>query len=117
MKKKSLVKENELIREALLMRKEELGLTLIDICRDAEQRGVKILHPSLSRYFNRSKVNNLPEEAILFLCARYDVPVELYVGHPSTYVSYKIGPYNERAAKANLDIKFKNNGVHKRRPK
>jgi len=119
MKKKGLVKDSELIREALAQRKKDLGLSLINICNDAERLGMKILHPSLSRYFNKSKINNLSEEAILFLCARYDVPVELIVGTPSTYVTYSIHPYSAHSAMSELFTKFPKNyaKVHKRRSK
>ena len=76
----SLVKSSSLIRIQLQKRIEEQGLSLTKVSADAEEKGRKISISSLSRYFKNSKVNNLSEESIIWLCYRYGIFVTLHIG-------------------------------------
>ena len=103
---KSIVKSSKEIRKALLKRKKDLELSMTAICRDAQMRGVKIALPTLSKYLSESEDNNLSEESILFLCIRYDVPVELLVGIPSRGFEIVMPDYDETNALKEVKKKY-----------
>lgn len=106
---KSLVKSNTSIQKALVKRiREELNLKLIDVCNDAEARGMRINLHSLSKYFTNSKHANLPEDAILFLCYRYGIFVTISIGIPDKLVNYRIPDYNEEKCLKILNRVFPN---------
>ena len=107
---KSIIKESRIIREVLLKRIKELDLTWLDIERDAQLNGFKVANSSLSKYFSASKSNNLSEEAIVWLCTRYGIPISVFVGIASVKadgkVAVKFAPYNETTCLNNLKAKF-----------
>lgn len=81
------IKQNKVIKDALKKRFEELKLNYPKISLQATYMGMTGICPSrLSRYFNDSQLNNLSENGILFLCARFGVNVE---------VEISVLPYNE----------------------
>jgi len=103
---KSIVKSSKAIRKALKMRKNQLKLSQIDICKEAEVRGIKIAPPTLSKYFSDSEDNNLSEESILYLCDRFMIPVELMVGIPSVGFDLIMPDYNEDVALKEVRKKY-----------
>lgn len=107
----SLVKSSTLIRNQLQKRIEELGISLTNIAADAEKHGRKISISSLSRYFKNSKVNNLPEESIIFLCYRYGIFVTLHIGTlvmSNGKASFHVPEYNEERCLTILKKVFPN---------
>ncbi len=108
MRYKGIIKENKAIYKALVLRKKELKLTLVDIVKDAKVLGMHILLPSLSKYFTKSEENNLTEEAIIWLCKRYGVSVVLCIGEGfgGVHVDAPIGPYDEKKCLRDLRKRF-----------
>ena len=98
---KSLVQISPTILNALKKRIDELGLSLTEICRDANEKGRSISIHSLSKYLSHSDKNNLSEETIIWLCFRYQIYVSLFVGMPQIKdgkIKMDIPPYNEEKA-------------------
>lgn len=101
MEKKSIIKQSSSIREALTKRIEELGLTRGQLQQEAERFGVTGLTTStMSRYFKGIFRGSLTEEAIIFLCFRFGIPITINVGIPvfdkDKKLKHKIPPYNEQ---------------------
>ncbi len=88
-----LIKSNTEIYIAIAQRKKELGLTFAEMSFEAKQYGITLPIPSLSNYFNRKKNHNLSEKAILFMCHRYNIKVDVVVTKE---------PYDEYEAKIRL---------------
>lgn len=107
---KDIVKGSPSLREELKKRtREELKLTLKMICDDATSRGQNISIHSLSKYFSNSDVNNLSQEAIVWLSYRYGIYITLGVGVPKikdNKVKFEVLPYNEATALKMLDKVF-----------
>lgn len=107
---KSIIKESKIIRKILLTRIKELKLTWLDIERDAAKRGFKIANSSLSKYFSESESNNLSEEAIVWLCTRYGIPISIVTGiakiKTTGEVKFIFNNYDEKVCLENLKAKF-----------
>ncbi len=96
MKPISTVKESE-IYAALVRRKTELGLSNIDISEEAFKHGVKIQCSQLSKYFSRKDDYGLSEFALLWLCNRYCISVDLVVEKKE---------YDEQEGLLNITLKY-----------
>lgn len=79
MKTISVIKNNDEIYAALSKRKEELGLTNLDISFEASKYGVKLPVPSLSRYFTRKEESSISEQGILWMCSRYCIEIKIVI--------------------------------------
>lgn len=109
--KRSIVKDSKVIHKFLLQRIEELKLKPADIIKDASVRNMKIESASLSKYLKHGNVKGgLSEEAIIWLCIRYGVPIALMVGSPKIeggkITGTNLPAYNEEVALATLKIIF-----------
>lgn len=94
MEQEIIIKHNKTIKEALRKRFDELNLTYPKISSDAESFGITSIDPyRLSRYFNNSELNNLSDEGVQYLCAKYCIVVELKV---------EILPYDEKVGIKNV---------------
>jgi hypothetical protein len=100
MERKSIIKQSSAIRIALQKRFQELKLKYTAVSRDAKSYNVRgVTVELMSRYFNQSPTNGLPEEAIIFLCWRYGVPITLLIGKLKVKnggVNTYIPDYNEK---------------------
>lgn len=86
----SVIKEDKIIKEALLKRLKELypsnigfGFKNSLVVQDAAERCVKIAAEQISRYFSpKQQKNTLSEEQIIWLCFRYGITIRVNVGEP-----------------------------------
>lgn len=97
----SLVKSSLIIKNLLKERFKELNMKIVNVVKDANEKGNKALNKSnLSLYFG----HNIPmygfpkEEDILWLCIRYQIDIRL--------ISKKL-EYNEEKALQELNKYFK----------
>lgn len=97
MKISSIIRDSDEIYMALSQRKKELGLSNLDIFIEANNAGIKAPRSLLSNYFNRNTIQSLTEEAILWMCDRYGVEVQLVV---------KLNEYNEFNALLKTKVKY-----------
>lgn len=102
-KKYSVIKSNPKLREAIVNRIEELGLSQQKIIADAAERGYKLPVDMLSRYLHSGDVRgSLREDQIVWLATRYGVYIQLKIGKPvvqeSGKVNYEVSKYNEEEA-------------------
>lgn len=98
-----IVKDSSAIHSSLLKRWEDLDLSQADIVKDAAERGFTITKSALSAYVKHKK--QFTQKHIIWLCLRYDIPVQLQVGKAVVVnggVRYKIEKYNELRALENL---------------
>ena len=78
-----IVKSSDAVKMCLVKRLKDLGLTNEAIIKDAATLGRRIGAAQLSRYLTstaRQPPNGLTQEAILWLCTRYRVPVTIAIG-------------------------------------
>ena len=111
---KSIVKVSKEIREQLKKRIDELGLTLTAVCEDSAKRGMLINIGSLSKYLGLSKLNNLSDDHILWLCYRYGIFVTLQVGSiviEAGKPHFKVPEYNETTCLTLLKALFPNGKI------
>lgn len=111
-----IVKDSTTLKQALLDRWEEIGITYGMISEDAKKRGVKgITERAISVWKNHSYAKGaLNQYQILFLCWRYGVNVSLKVGIPVLYkegeetkLKYVVEqPYNEEKSLTQLYVMF-----------
>lgn len=108
--KKSIVKKSESIRTFLQQRMAELNLKPADIVKDAIERDVKIDNASFSRYMKHGDVKgSLSEEAIVWLCCRWGIKIQLIVGSlviTDGKLKVTLPPYNEQKALEKLNTVF-----------
>ncbi len=103
--------KNPVIREALKNRWSELDLKNADVIRDASERSpeMKITYDRLSKWLKGSKLHNLTDIQILWLCVRYHVPISINIGEPvltDGKLTYVVPKYNELEALKTLKILF-----------
>ncbi len=102
-KKYSVIKSNEKLRQAIIKRVNDLGLTHQQIVDDASKRGYKLPMDMLNRYLKHGDVRaTLREDQIIWLATRYGVYITMKIGKPvideKGKVNYEIGEYNEEEA-------------------
>lgn len=100
-----IVKDSATLKQALLDRWEEIGITHVAVSKDAVSRGIKGVTPNAISKFIKSGWTKgaLNQEQILKLCWRYGIPAKLVIGVPYSYqegtetkIKYLIEqPYNE----------------------
>jgi hypothetical protein len=107
----TIVKSSSKIKESLIARWKELGITRANVIRDAIDRGMpinrkgkgevneKVLMQTLSRTLNGGQTG-LTEEQLIWLCYRYSITVFLDINI--------ITPHNEKEALRKLSIIFPN---------
>ncbi len=108
--------EGDTVNEKFILRdKSQEKLTEAQIYADAVSLGMKFTPASLNKYKKHGTVrNSLTQRSIIWLCARYGIPVVLHVGKLSRDpnnpkgVIWTYPPYNEKSAIEDLNSKFKN---------
>jgi len=83
----SIVKDSKILKEAIRSRLKELypsdlalGFKNSAVVKDASERGFKIAHEQLSRYFSdKPQKNSLSESQILWIAIRYGIDIKLVV--------------------------------------
>lgn len=103
MEKRSIIKQSGNIKKKLSERFLELGLKYEDICIIANEFDITGIRPeTISRYINGKSRGSLTEDAIIFLCVRFGIPISLNVGRPTINKEGKIEnvipTYNEAQA-------------------
>ena len=93
MRNKSLIREDDRIRQLLIKRFEELSLSQKAIIEDSESLGYdKLSASNLNRYLKNNEKgigrNTLTEAQILWLCERYCINVQVIVA-PGNYTFKK----------------------------
>jgi len=102
-----LIKENKIIRDALLKRWKELDIKYdATIIKDAEERGMHFTKAVISSYRNHCK--GLTQTQIIWLCFRYGIKIAISIGEPvynkgKDAIEYLIYPYNEIECIKNLN--------------
>ncbi len=108
--KKSIIKDSIRIRTAIAARITELKLTAKQVVVDADERGMAFTSASLSKYLNHGNVaSTLSEENIVWLCLRYGIPINLFVGKAvmdKNKINFVIPSYNEKECLTNLEKVF-----------
>ena len=108
--KPSIIKDSARIRTLLKERFTELKLTAKHLVVDATERGMVFTNASLSKYLKHGNVaSSLSEENIIWLCIRYGIPINLYVGKAvmkNKGVQFIVPPYNEHECLNNLQKLF-----------
>lgn len=103
--------ENPKIHKELLKRWKELDLTAAAIIEDAEERGIHISPPRISKYKSAIKYGknwkvksigsfkeSFTSNQLLFLCYRYGIYVHINVGSPvieGGKLKYEVMPFSE----------------------
>ena len=99
--KRSLIKDSNRIRTLLSNRFDELETTKAKVTKDARARGMRFTVQSLSKYLNHGNIaSTLSEENIIWLCIRYGIDINLFVGTPKLEdkkLTLKVPAYNEEA--------------------
>jgi len=108
--KPSIIKDSARIRTLLKERFAELKLTAKQVVVDAADRNMVFTNASLSKYLKHGNVaSSLSEENIIWLCIRYGIPINLYVGKAimkDKGVQFIVPPYNEQECLNNLQKLF-----------
>ena len=108
--KKSIIKDSVRIRKVMGARILELNLTLRQVVEDAAEKEMAFTSASLSKYLNHGNVaSTLSEENIVWICLRYGIPINLFVGKPimkDSKISFIIPEYNEEECLNNLKKVF-----------
>ena len=107
-----IVKDSTTLKQALLDRWEEIGISHVMVAKDAIKIGIKgVTTNAISKWIGDSyKAGALNQEQIVKLCYRYGIPAKLVVGVPYMYkegsetkIKYIIEqPFNEEEALKNL---------------
>ena len=99
-----LIKESAVIHKSLLKRWEELEQYPASIIKDAAERGMVLTKSQMSNYYkNRT---HLTQKQVLWLCFRYDIPVQISIGEPTIKgkeIQYVIPKYTELRCVKNLE--------------
>lgn len=79
-----IVKDSSTLKQALIDRWKEIGISHVMIAKDAVKLGVKGITPnSISKYIHNSyQKSALNQYQILWLSFRYDIPTRLHIGEP-----------------------------------
>lgn len=107
-----IVKDSHTLKQALIDRWKEIGISHVMIAKDSQKFGVKGITPnSISKYIHNSyQKSALNQYQILFLCWRYGIKVTLKVGEPiveNGKLKYIVPqPFNEEKALADLYLMF-----------
>jgi hypothetical protein len=108
--KRSIIKDSTKIRTALQLRFKELNVTAKSVVEDAKSKNMIFTNASLSKYLNHGNIHSsLSEENIIWLCLRYGIPINLYIGKPTmknNKVEFLIPLYNEQECITNLNKIF-----------
>ena len=74
-----VIRQNHKVKESLISRFDEKGLTNKDVCDNAREMGYIIQQSALSRYLHNDRivVGSLTQEQILWLCCRYCISLKL----------------------------------------
>lgn len=89
---------NPKIKAELFKRWEELSLKPADVIKDAQERGMNITAPRLSRYKSGKSKEMITDNQLIWLCTRYGIFISYNVGEPvieNGKVKYVIKPYDE----------------------
>lgn len=107
-----IVKDSTTLKQALLDRWEEIGISHVMVANDAEKRGVGGITPNaISKWIKDAYTKGaLNQYQILWLAFRFDIPVRLHVGEPyleQDKIRYIIPqPFNEERALKRLHEYF-----------
>lgn len=107
-----IIKDSSTLKQALLDRWQEIGITHVVVVSDAKSRGINgITTNAISKWIHNSyQKAALNQYQILWLSYRYDIPVRLHIGEPylqEDKIKYIVSkPYNEARALKRLDEMF-----------
>ncbi len=104
--------EDNHLREEIIKRMKELDYKQAFICKDAEERGMKIAPDRLSKYL-KGKRAGLTEDQVLWLSTRLGIYVSIGYGKPYVEegkVVYKVTKFDETEAIIMLSKIFSKNG-------
>ncbi len=101
---KSILKDNNKLREALRTRWKELKKSQKEVAEDAQKRGqAGIRRQGVNRYLNDPEnPNTLNEYQILWLATRWGIDVRVIIG-PARIKEMKIPKFNETEALKKLE--------------
>jgi hypothetical protein len=97
------------LKEELFKRWKDLGIKVADVIKDAEERGMKISSPRMSRYKTGTSKEAISPRQLLWLSIRWGIPVSINIGNPvieKGTVVYKVLPYDEAKCLAMLKRTF-----------
>lgn len=80
-----IVKDSSTLKQALIDRWKEIGITHVQIAADATKRGLKgITTNAISKYIHQASYakGSLNQYQILWLAYRFDIPCRLHIGEP-----------------------------------
>lgn len=108
-----IVKDSSTLKQALLDRWEEIGITHVQIARDAQKFGVKgITTNAISKFIHHGNYHagSLNQYQILWLAFRFDIPCRLHIGEPyleKDKIRYIVSkPFDEQRALKRLHEYF-----------
>jgi len=108
--KPSIIKDSIRIRTLLKERFKSLNILAKDVIKDAEEKGMVFTGASLSKYMNHGNIHSsLSEENIIWLCFRYGIPVNLFIGKPvleDKKLTFVLPDYDEKECLNNLTKYF-----------
>lgn len=104
-----VIKSSSKIKQSLLDRWKEQDVSLMFVCQDARERGMKgICIEKISRWKKDPESKGaLNQIQVIFLCERWGIELQLTVGSPNKKdVTYKVGRFNEKKALLRLSKLF-----------
>ncbi len=108
--KRSIIKDSNRIRTLLKDRLAELDIKPSQVIEDAKERKMPFTAASLSKYLNHGNIaSTLSEENIVWLCLRYGIPINLFIGKPvmkDNKINFIVPKYNEEECLNNLKKVF-----------
>ena len=108
--KKSIIKDSVRIRKLLKERFVELELSAKGVIEDAKEKSMVFTSASLSKYLKHGNIPcSLSEENIIWLCFRWGIPINLYIGKAvlqDSKLRFVVPEYNEENCLLNLKKLF-----------
>ena len=83
-----IIRHNDIIRNAIKARIDELNLSYNDIIKDAKKYNVSLSKSALSTYFNGVKKRGLTHRQVLWLGTRYNLTIKVSCKRNTNTIEY-----------------------------